>query len=402
MTTLSKGVFRSDNEMKHILVFSAIMLIIGNANIATAGNWNSSSSEDKITSDDFFQTVQQHLSVQKIQKCVVKDNRELERNPNGYVVAPPKPYSSIDLTGQHQGQTDHFKNAELFAAYLHFNSSKFFFDDDTKKGAAAISLLVNWAENHAFDEVKGPKEWTSVSSNRYSTYIVIGSALNALFLLDNHPDLDKTRKAVIWGWLETLIDKSFIKKELPAGTAGFEDKEQRVNNHNATRNLLLALYAIHKNDKELLKQSNKRIMRSFNSVKNGVPYDANRGNWALNYTNLAVVSLTLHTKFYSLVAKDSALEKKVKIINQIAKFLFSETENPNQIHKFARKNVGRPQKKYDGIQDIWWNSNIYSGGLVHFAWIDSGILFEPPTINFRTENRYGQFGGYVKCWFATK
>ena len=146
-------------EIRTFIYLSLVLLLALNNNVAKAGNWqnSSSSSADKFINENFFQTVQGHLSVQKNKKCVVKDNRELERNPNGYVVAPPKPISSIDLTGQHQGQTDHFKNAELFAAYLHFNSSKFFFDDDTKKGAAAISLLVNWAENNAFDEVKEPR-----------------------------------------------------------------------------------------------------------------------------------------------------------------------------------------------------------------------------------------------------
>jgi len=378
---------------KIYLIYTFISFILISCTIQSQINSrNSPSLNDKIKSNDFLETVKNHLQTQKQKNCNIGNN---------YKYMPrPAPIQVLDLTGQHQGHTEHFKNAEYYAAFMHYHSSKYFFKNDNEKGSEAINLLLDWSKNKAHDHVKSPREWSSISSTRYPTYMVIGSSLNALFLLDDHPELTVNARKMIWDWLEELIEKSMIKNELPKGTAGFEDKEQRINNHNARRNLILAMYALHKNDNELLIKSNDRIFRSFNSIVNGVPYDANRGNWALNYINIAIQSLVLHTKYYSLVMEDKSYYRKIKIINGSAQFLFRETQNPDEIHQYANQNVGRPQKRYNGLQEIWWNSIIYSGGLVHFAWIDSGILYSVPNDLFWVNDRFEEIGGFVNCWFG--
>jgi hypothetical protein len=227
--------------------------------------------------------------------------------------------------------------------------------------------------------------------------MVIGSTLNALFLLEKNPELTDAKRQMIWNWLDVLVDKSNITRELPKGGAGYQDKEQRVNNHNGRRATILAYYAVHKNDKRLLKKSDRWINRSFGTVKNGVIFDANRGDWALNYTNLGVAALAEHTAFYSIVANDRKRASKLRDINSVADFLFRETLKPNEIHKYAKQNIGRGGGSYGGKQNIWWNKR-YTNGLTHYAWIDARVLTKQPPLSLPAP-RYSEIGGYSNCWY---
>ncbi|WP_299503269.1 alginate lyase family protein [uncultured Roseobacter sp.] len=328
------------------------------------------------------ETVLQHLAVQKKQRCDYRSHLRTR----------PAPVRNVDLVSQNKKM---FKNAEQYAGYMHANATRYFFGGDTNAGKNAINLAVEWAQASAHESVSSP--YKSYSSARYPTYMVIGSTLNALFLLDANPHLDDNRRAVIWGWTDKLVKKSYITRELPRGRAGNPEFEQRVNNHNGRRATILAYYAAHKNDQGLLRRSNKWAKRSFAKIKSGVMYDAIRGDWALNYSNLGIAALVEHTAFYGIVANDSDRNAKIRNINSAAQFLFRETLQPNQIHQYAKVNSGRGGGSYGGKQVVWWNKR-HTNGLTHYAWIDTGLLFEQPPLSLPAP-RYSEIGGYSNCWF---
>lgn len=327
-------------------------------------------------------TLLSHLAVQKTKQC---DYRNM-------VKTRPKPMRSINIGNNHKPV---FKNAEQYAAYMHAYATRYYFGNSPGSDKKAIDLAVEWANASAHENAIINVK--SVSSKRYPTYMVIGSTLNALFLLEQSPYLSDARRQTIWRWIDGLVKKSNITRELPRGGAGYQDKEQRVNNHNGRRATILAYYAAHKNDTKLLNKSNKWIKRSFGTIKNGIIYDANRGDWALNYIDLGVAALSEHTAFYSVVANDRQLESKQKDINEVADFLFRETLNPKEVHKYAKQNVGRGGGAYGGKQNIWWNKR-YTSGLTHYAWIDAGMLYKAPPLPLPGP-RYSEIGGYVNCWF---
>lgn len=310
-------------------------------------------------------TVLVHLANQKTQQCDFRN----------FVKVRPKPVRTVDLINQNKLM---FKNAEQYAAYMHANATRFYFGGDSNAGKRAIDLAVAWAQADAHQSVNSP--FKSARSARYPTCMVIGSSLNALFLLDNHPHLTEARAQVIWNWIDAVVEKSYITRELPKGGAGYQDKEQRVNNHNGRRATILAYYAVHKNDKRLLKKSNTWIRRSFGTIKEGIIFDTNRGDWALNYTNLGVAALAEHTAFYSIVAKDRNLGSKQRDINDVADFLLRETLRPNEIHRYAAQNIGRGGGAYGGKQKVWWNER-YTNGLTHYAWIDTRLLTRQPPLS---------------------
>lgn len=333
-------------------------------------------------SADLKAAVLAHLDRQQRQSC----------NFRSLALSAPSPIKTVDLPSQRRAI---YKNAESYAAYIHGAATRYFFGGETSSADRAISLMVQWAEARAHENVI--PETNSVSTNRYPTYMILGSSLNALFLLDRSEALTPEREKVIWSWLDQLARDSFIGRPLPRGSAGFQDREQRVNNHNARRAVITAYLAAHKNDSRLLAQSQRMIARGFAEVDKGVPFDANRGDWALNYANLAILGFSEHTAFTRALGRAENLSQKVSDINAMAEFLFNETIKQDKVHTYARQNVGRPSSSYGGVQEIWWTER-YTGGLTHYAWIDADILsFQPPLS--LSAPRYSEVGGYLGCWF---
>jgi hypothetical protein len=350
-----------------------------------------SATELKMRSEgDLKSTVLKYFSDHKNESCELLD-RTFEFTP------PPR--EVIDIRGQHNTHTQHFAEADLYASYIQRNAARFFFKGDAVSGENAIELMLEWSSENAHDKVISPRGW-GISAQRYPTYQVLGSTMMVLLFLEKHPSLTPKNKIVIWNWVEGLIDKSYILKELPVGSAGYMDLEQRVNNHNSTRAILLALYAIHKNDEKLFLESNERISRSFDHFdKNGVPYDANRGNWALNYISLAIKALTLHSMLVDIVAIDPNMDEKVERMNRAADFLYEETANPTKIHEYASKNIGRPASRYEGRQQIWWYQSGYAAGLVHHAWTEYPFMKSAPSeIIAPGLEKIDVIGGAVRCW----
>ena len=192
------------------------------------------------------------------------------------------------------------------------------------------------------------------------------------------------------------------------------DWEQRVNNHNARRALLLLYYAIYTDNGRYIEKSSSDMNRTFKAIdRHGVPYDANRGDWALRYINFAVDAAVLHQALLEIVDPESVRRNRKNLdkLEAAAVFLFREAVNPNRIHAYARKNIGRPAPSYAGRQSMRWKGT-FNGGFVWWAYVDTTIFrFGMPAAHnaardalfsrseWRT-TKYSETGGLVSCWFV--
>jgi hypothetical protein len=120
-------------------------------------------------SADLKAAVLAHLDRQQRQSC----------NFRSLALSAPSPIRTVDLPSQRRAI---YKNAESYAAYIHGAATRYFFGGETSSADRALSLMVQWAEARAHENVI--PETNSVSTNRYPTYMILGSSLNALFLLD--------------------------------------------------------------------------------------------------------------------------------------------------------------------------------------------------------------------------
>ena len=320
---------------------------------------------------------------------------------------PPLPETTLD-TRRH----GHSNTAIAMSAFAIVHSSHWYFNDDLDAGAKAIEAIHEWAEADAHKDVLS--RYQSLSSQRWPTYGLLTSILNSLFLLDNHPDLSQERRATILSWVRRALNRSRIFGQLPRNRAGYMDWEQRVNNHNARRALLLLYYAIYTDNGRYIEKSSSDMNRTFKAIdRHGVPYDANRGDWALRYINFAVDAAVLHQALLEIVDPESVRRNRKNLdkLEAAAVFLFREAVSPNRIHAYARKNIGRPAPSYAGRQSMRWKGT-FNGGFVWWAYVDTTIFrFGMPAANnaardalfsrseWRT-TKYSETGGLVSCWFV--
>ena len=355
-----------------------------------AGNWNQVGEKVKTaeTGADMHLAMMQRLAIAKTQTC----NSEVSR-----FIPLPHPKTHLDLKSEYKKV---FKSSEQYAASLHQLAVNYFFNNEPASEKQAVDLMLNWAKSNSHKTVSSP--FKSKSTSRYPTYMVIGSSLTALLLLDQSAYLTGEKRKKIWSWLDNLVEESYITRELPTGSAGYRDEEQRVNNHNLRRAVILLLYGIHKKDETFITMSKERFYRSYESIKGDVLYDSNRGDWALNYINLGILGFVEYLGFIQLIDETFVEPAMLRKVNSAAQFLIDETIEPLRIHSFAKQNIGRPSAKYSGLQRTWWQKK-YTGGLTHYAWVDAPFV----TVNFKSLRplikaptpRYSEVAGYIDCLF---
>lgn len=315
---------------------------------------------------------------------------------------PPEPL--VDL--RQRGMSE---QTLRMCAYSVLYSTRWFFGGDRSAGERAISAIHAWARGDSHQRVVAP--YTG-SSERWPSYTLMTSILNALILLDNHPDFDARRKEEVASWVERTLERSWIFGNLPRGGAGHEDTEQRVNNHNARRALVLLYYGIYFNSPDLIRRSSSNLQRTFNAYdRNGVPYDANRGDWALWYINFGIDSAVLHQSLTYIVDRRLLRGENLSKLDLAAEFLFREAENPREIHRYASANIGRPQANYGGRQDMSWLQP-KDGGFLWWAYVDTPIFRgampkgrQAATALLGNSQHWrrpksSDTGGAVSCWYA--
>ena len=183
----------------------------------------------------------------------------------------PEPEVLVDLR-----KHGHSEQAMRMSAFVIVNSSRWYFGRDAAAGKRAIQALASWASADAHAKVLSHYRG---SSSRWPTYGLMTSILSSLFLLYNHPDLTEGKKSLIFAWIDRTFRRSWLYGQLPQNGAGYQDREQRVNNHNARRALAQLYLGIHLGDEGLIRKSSKNLQQSFNAIDRfGVPYDANRGD----------------------------------------------------------------------------------------------------------------------------
>ena len=320
---------------------------------------------------------------------------------------PPSPEMTID-TRRH----GHSNTAIRMSAFVIVHSSRWYFNDDRDSGSKAIRAIHDWAAADAHKDVLS--RYRSLSSKRWPAYGLLTSILNSLFLLDNHPDLSQERRATILSWIRRTLNRSRIFEQLPRNSAGYMDREQRVNNHNARRALLLLYYATYTDNRKYIKKSISDMNRTFKAIdRYGVPYDANRGDWALRYINFAVDAAVLHQALLEIVDPESVRQNRTNLdkLQAAAVFLFQEAVSPSRIHDYARKNIGRPAPSYAGRQSMRWKGT-FNGGFVWWAYVDTTIFrIRMPSASNAARNalssrsewsaaKYSETGGLVSCWFV--
>lgn len=319
-------------------------------------------------------------------------------------VSPPEPEVTVDLRNQ-----GHSEQAIQMSAFVIVNSSRWYFGNDDAAGRKAIAALASWAVADAHAKVLAPYRG---SATRWPTYGLMTSILNSLFLLYDHPELTDERKSLIFGWIDRTFRRSWLYGQLPRDGAGYQDKEQRINNHNARRALLQLYLGIHRGDERLIEKSSRNLRRSFSAIdKFGVPYDANRGDWALRYVNFALDSFVMHQTFLWLADPSQLKKRNVERLDKAGAFLFRETVRQDRIHSYASSNIGRPQESYRGRQDMDWVES-RDGGFIWWAYVDAPVFRRamPNAYSAAREalggspywNRvkYSDTGGAVRCWFV--
>jgi hypothetical protein len=294
------------------------------------------------------------------------------------------------------------------SAFTVANASHWFFLDDESAGDRAIAALLDWARSGAHGRFHARNDRSS--SAAWPSYGLMASVLNSLFLLDDHPSLTADARDEILRWVRSLLDRTWIFGDLPDGGAGFGNFEQRVNNHNARRGLILLYWGLLTNDLQAVGRSSAVIARSLSAFdKYDVPYDANRGDRALRYVNFALDSIVMHHSFLQIVGGRFD-PRTIRKIDQAAKFLFEEAANPDRIHPYAAANIGRGGGGYQGSQDQSWLWE-RDGGFTWWSYVDteffrdhmkdgSEALSRSRTIPAGIEAvKYSETGGLVTCWF---
>ena len=319
--------------------------------------------------------------------------------------SPPEPETVVDL--RNQGHSD---QAMRMSAFVIVNSSRWHFGNDGAAGKRAVLALASWAAADAHAKVL--TRHLRGSSSRWPTYGLVTAVLNSLFLLHGHPDLTAERRSLVFDWLDRTFRRSWLHGQLPRDGAGYRDREQRVNNHNARRSLAQLYMGIHRGDGRLIRTSSENLQRSVSAIdRSGVPYDANRGDWALRYVNLALDSMVMHQTFLWLADPSALKRRNVERLDMAGAFLFEETARQERIHAYASANIGRPQGSYGGRQDMDWLSS-RDGGFVWWAYVDAPV-FRRAMPNARAaamkalegsphwdRTKYSDTGGAVGCWFA--
>lgn len=345
--------------------------------------------------------IREHLAESKAKLIAGRGLDYCQISPT-FRASPGAPEMVVDTT-----QQGHSSKTQALGGYLNSSGSLWYFNDKQGTGKAAIDTLESWADADAYQSFRS--QWGIGSSAYWPTYSGIAITLNTLFLLDNHPELTPERRNKILDWVGRVLDRTKVTGQLTRREAA--GGLQWRNNHNARRALILLYYGIHREDEDLIRKSLSDIQRSFDAIDaNNVPIDAERGDWALNYINLGLDSMVLHTAFMSILDPDYPRFRSdimPKLDGAVA-FLFEEVREPDRVHRYARANVGRPQSRYSGTQEIWLKRPGPEG--YYWAWVDSDVtdllpngqkaLRETMSSHFGFKRaKWNDTGGNVSCWF---
>lgn len=273
-------------------------------------------------------------------------------------------------------------------------------------------LILKWARSDAMRQFEYED-----SSRWWAGYIMLPITMIAVQLLDHDNKLSAKERKDIDRWFTKLIDHFRIGEEIPAGTAGYQDHEQRVNNHNTRRNLIAMIWAIRTNDPTLFNRAvDNGYIRFLENIKeDGSLYDANRGNWAMRYTNIHIGAAMFMGEAAAHQGVDLfSLSVKGKTIHTAVKFMLDAADDESLINRYAVQDIGQignGKTPFAGKQDAYWKKR--PGFETPIGWIEAYIKRFPNHPNTKRlrklltdwpSNGYGALSDYsfgnVSCVYG--
>ncbi|MEJ0011247.1 MAG: alginate lyase family protein [Bauldia sp.] len=247
----------------------------------------------------------------------------------------------------------------------------------TEVADQAKSLLLKWAKADALRTYEA-----ATSGNWWAAYEVLPVAMVTFRELDRLGKLSGEDRTTIEGWLGHLIKITRIGKELPKGTAGYRDVEQRVNNHNTRRNLVAAMWAVLHNDVAMFNTAVENgYVRFLENIKDdGSLYDANRGMWAMRYSAYNISAAF----FLGEVAAHQGVDlftrqRNGHSIHDAVRFLLDAADDQAIINKYAKADIGMKGLPFRGSQDPSWRFDLDFGTAI--GWFEAYLARFPASEN---------------------
>jgi hypothetical protein len=251
---------------------------------------------------------------------------------------------------------------------------------DANVAALAKRELLQWATADAmssFDEDQSGYWW--------AVYTFLPSALITYNAIDNLGLLSDIEKNTILSWFGREIKRTNIGHELASGTAGYQDHEQRVNNHNTRRNLIAMLWGIETNDVGMFNAAIRNgYVRFLDSISpDGSLYDSNRGRWAMRYTSFSIGAALFMAEAAAHQGVDLfSLQSHGRSIEDAVRFFLNASDDESIIDKYAKQDVGMQGMPFAGSQDPSWKG-ILDGAWTPIGWLDLYVKRFPGTDNSR-------------------
>ena len=248
---------------------------------------------------------------------------------------------------------------------------------DEQIAQLAKKELLLWSRADAFNKFVPEQSW-----QWWSVYTMMPGLLTTYQRLNEMGTLNHSESNEIHRWFEKLVKHIKIGNELPPGTAGNNDIEQRLNNHNTRRNLISVLWGIETNDARLVNYGieNGYIRFLKNIKKDGSVFDANRGMWAMRYTSfnisaaLFIAEAAKHqgVDLYGLIYNGQSIHTSVK-------FFLDSYSDEELINRYAKSDIGMKGMPFAGKQTGWLV--VYDGVMGFVGWIDLYIHNFPDSEN---------------------
>lgn len=250
--------------------------------------------------------------------------------------------------------------------------------------AQAKKILLHWAEADAMKEYE-----TNDSGSWWATYSLLPQSMATLAELDRLGSISPAERDVVIKWLTRLISDTHIGEELPKGTAGYKDVEQRVNNHNSRRNLVAALWGVLTDDTDMFNAAVENgYLRFLDNIKpDGSLYDANRGKWAMRYTSFNISSAFFLAEIASYQGLDLfSIKRNGQSIHTAIRFLLDAADDQSLINKYAKADVGMKGMPFHGAQDPNWQFDLE--GNTPMGWFEAYVARFPDSANAKRMRKH--------------
>jgi hypothetical protein len=274
---------------------------------------------------------------------LLKPLLDFDQQDGTYNIPEPLEYAA--------GQDINFYLSRQSAAYA-YHTNLWLRDGNWLAGREVIRTMTNWVDANGLRSVRTPNQQSCFQCYRHALAILL-----SLDALRSHSSLTPEVLAKILNWVEVFLVRIYIFDELPKGTAGVLDVEQRNNNHNAIRNQLLMAWAILINDPDKFDASIKNgYLKSLETIRadGSFYWDSQRGNWAIWYSNFMAGNLVNMAEMAYGQGIDlyKSSNSSGKNLHDSIDFLMRAKKDFVLINSYANENITNRGGTFTGIQDL--------------------------------------------------